>query len=57
MRLSSSASVALVWPVATYDCESWHSEETLLDASEMKELRNAGFMHSKENTVKARKLA
>jgi len=33
---------ALVWPVATYVCESWtvrKNEETLLDAFDMKELR------------------
>jgi len=33
---------ALVWPVATYGCESWtlrKNEETHLDAFEMKELR------------------
>ena len=33
---------ALVWPVATYGCESWtlrKNEETRLDASEMKGLR------------------
>jgi len=33
---------ALVWPVATYDCESWtlgKNEETRLDAFEMKGLR------------------
>ena len=33
---------ALVWPVATYGCESWtlrKNEETLLDAFEMKGLR------------------
>jgi len=33
---------ALVWPVATYGCESWKfrkNEETRLDAFEMKELR------------------
>jgi len=34
---------ALVWPVATYGCESWtlvQNEETRLDAFEMKRLRN-----------------
>jgi len=33
---------ALVWPAATYVCESWtlrKNEETCLDASEMKGLR------------------
>ena len=33
---------ALVWPVATYGCESWtlgNNEETRLDAFEMKGLR------------------
>jgi len=33
---------ALVWPVATYGCESWtlrKNEETRLDAFEMKGLR------------------
>jgi len=45
---------ALVWPVATYDCESWtlrKNEETHLDAFEMKGLRRdvAGFVDSKEN--------
>ena len=44
---------ALVWPVATYGCESWtlrKNEETGLDDSEMKGLRDsAGFMNSKEN--------
>jgi len=33
---------ALVWPVATYDCESWTlrmNEEACLDAFEMKGLR------------------
>jgi len=33
---------ALVWPVATYGCESWtlgKNEETCLDAFEMKGLR------------------
>ena len=33
---------ALVWPVATYGCESWtlgNNEETRLDAFEMKRLR------------------
>ena len=33
---------ALVWPVATYDCENWtlgKNEETRLDAFEMKGLR------------------
>ena len=33
---------ALVWPVATYSCESWtvrKNEETCLDAFEMKGLR------------------
>jgi len=33
---------ALVWPVATYGCESWtlrKNEETRLEAFEMKELR------------------
>jgi len=33
---------ALVWPVATYGCESWtlkKNEETRLDAFEMKELK------------------
>jgi len=34
---------ALVWPVATYGCESWtirENEETRLDAFDMKRLRN-----------------
>ena len=34
---------ALVWPVATYGCESWtlsNNEETRLDAFEMKGLRS-----------------
>jgi len=34
---------ALVWPVATYGCESWtlrKNEETRLDAFEMKGLKN-----------------
>ena len=43
---------ALVWPVATYGCESWtlrKNEETRLDAFEMKGLRKtAGFVDSKE---------
>ena len=43
----------LVWPVATYGCESWtlrKNEETCLDAFEVKGLRDsAGFMYSKEN--------
>jgi len=33
---------ALVWPVATYDCESWtvrKNKETRLDAFQMKGLR------------------
>ena len=33
---------ALVWPIATYGCESWtlrKNEETRLDAFEMKGLR------------------
>ena len=45
---------ALVWPVATYGCESWtlrKNEETRLDAFEMKGLRRMlrGFVDSKEN--------
>jgi len=47
---------ALVWPVATYGCESWtlrKNEETRLDGFEMKGLRRillpAGFMDSNEN--------
>jgi len=43
----------LVWPVATYGCESWtlrKNGETRLDAFEMKGLRDsAGFVDSKEN--------
>jgi len=39
---------ALVWPVATYGCESWtlkKNEETRLDAYEMKGLRDSvGFV-------------
>ena len=39
---------ALVWPVATYGCESWtlkNNEETRLDAYEMKGLRDSvGFV-------------
>ena len=34
---------ALVWPVATYGCESWtlgKNEETRLDAFDMKGLKN-----------------
>ena len=33
---------ALVWPIATYGCDSWtlrKNEDTLLDAFEMKRLR------------------
>jgi len=59
---------ALVWPVATYGCESWtlrKNEETRLDASEMKGLRKilrVSWVAKKTNewvvnTVKARKLA
>ena len=45
---------ALVWPVATYGCESStlrKNEQTRLNALEMKGLRkdSAGFMDSKEN--------
>jgi len=42
---------ALVWPVATYGCESWKNEETRLDAFEMKGLRKMlrVFVDSKEN--------
>jgi len=47
---------ALVWPVATYGCESWtlrKNEETRLDAFEMKGLRKilrvSSFVDSKEN--------
>jgi len=45
---------ALVWPVATYGCESWtlgKNEETCLDASEMIGLRKIlqVFVGSKEN--------
>jgi len=45
---------ALVWPVATYGCESWtlrKNEETRLDAFEMKGLKknSAAFVDSKEN--------
>jgi len=44
---------ALMWPVATYGCESWtlrNSEETRLDTFEKKGLRNfPGFMDSKDN--------
>ena len=45
---------ALVWPVATYGCESWtlrKNEETRLDAIEKKrtEKDSADFVHSKEN--------
>jgi len=45
---------ALVWPVATYGCESWtlrKNEETRLDALEMKRLRKIlqVFVDSKEN--------
>jgi len=45
---------ALMWPVATYGCESWtlrKNEETCLDAFEMKALRknSASFINSKEN--------
>ena len=45
---------ALVWPVATYGCESWtlrKNEETRLDAFEMKGLRKmlrfSPFLRSK----------
>ena len=59
---------ALVWPVATYGCESWtlrKNEETRLDASEMKglrKIRRVSWAAKKTNewvvnTVKARKLA
>ena len=64
---------ALVWPVATYGCESWtlrKNEETRLDTFAMKGLRDSvGFVdlewfHNKAgvkrellDTVKARKLA
>jgi len=45
---------ALVWPVATYGCESWtlkKNEETRLDAFEIKGLKKnyVGFMDCKEN--------
>jgi len=45
---------ALVWPVATYGCESWiprKNEEARLDAFEMNGLRKMlrGFEDSKEN--------
>jgi len=45
---------ALVWPVATYGCESWtprKNEETRLDAIEKKrtEKDSADFVDSKEN--------
>jgi len=45
---------ALVWPVATYGCESWtlgKNEETCPDASEMIGLRKIlqVFVGSKEN--------
>jgi len=47
---------ALVWPVATYGCESWtlrKNEETRLDTSEMKGLKRfCGFhrhLDSKES--------
>jgi len=44
---------ALVWPVATYGCESWtirKNEKTRLDAFEMKRQKDsAGFEDSKEN--------
>jgi len=46
---------ALVWPVATYGCESWtlgKNKETRLDAFAMKRLKilqvSAGFMDSKK---------
>ena len=49
---------ALVWPVATYGCESWtlrKNEERRLDAFEMKGLRNisAGFVDSKVRTQRS----
>jgi len=45
---------ALVWPVATYGCESWtlrKNEETYLDAIQKKrtEKDSADFVDSKEN--------
>jgi len=47
---------ALVWPVATYGCESWtprkkeRKKEARLDAFELKGLRDSvGFVDSKEN--------
>jgi len=62
---------ALVWPVATYGCESWtlrKNEETRLDAFEMKVLwtakktnewvlNKAGVNRELLDTVKTRKLA
>jgi len=45
---------ALMWPVATYGCESWtlrKNEETCLDAfeNESTEKNSASFINSKEN--------
>jgi len=45
---------ALVWFVATYDCENWtlkKNEETRLDAFEIKGLlkKSVGFVDCKEN--------
>jgi len=43
---------ALVWPVATYGCESWalrKNEEARLDAFERTEKDSASFVDSKEN--------
>jgi len=42
---------ALLWPVATYGCESWtliKNKETPLDA-ESTEKDSAGFLDNKEN--------
>jgi len=43
---------ALVWPVATYGCESWtlrKNEETRLEAYERTEKDSVCFVDSKEN--------
>jgi len=47
---------ALVWPVATYGCESWtlrKNVETRIDAFEMKGLRTiyVGFVDTKDNKM------
>jgi len=45
---------ALVWPVATYGCESWtlrKNEETRLDAFEMRGLRKILAYIRNQNTM------